>query len=129
MPRWPSFSLPCGHAVRCLWPPFGGFLALKVPPTRPQLVCYVPVTGLCSFVLGAQAQPRPPAPEGSVEEGPVDVKMIFSPFPAEMDFQPLGLWLFVLISCSFSCLFLLHSFAQCLHRESSFLCPEENRCP
>lgn len=40
-----------------------------------------------------------------------------------MDFQSLGLWLFVLISCSLFCLLLPHSFAPGLQRDPTFLTP------
>ena len=63
------------------------------------------------------------------EVGPCTCEFdILSPFAAEMDFQPLAFWLFVLILCSLFCLFLPHSFAQHLHRRSSFPHYRKNSC-
>lgn len=82
-----------------------------VVPVPPGTSWCSPQTGPHSPFWGRMPQCLPPdvAP-GSAEWtwnlAPVDVKMILSPFPARMEFQPLGLQLFVL-SFSFLCLFLL----------------------
>lgn len=49
---------PAGPASHSAVAPFGGFLAVKVPPPYPPRVCCVPDTGLCPFVPGAHARPQ-----------------------------------------------------------------------
>lgn len=100
---------------------------LTVPPTLSHFtVC--PSSSLWPLP-GAHAQPSASLLRDAPEFGPCGCENdIRSPFPAEMDFQPLGLCSVFSSHVWFLLFIFAPLFAQCLHGRSGFPHPEENSC-
>lgn len=111
--------------MRCLWPPFGGFLRADGATPTPYFIVFLPVTQPLGLSIGS---PRPASVSlgrGPWNLAPVDVQVIV-PLPSPLR---LGLCLFFsspALIC-FSCLFLPYPFAQRLRGDPVSLA-WENSC-